>query len=329
MSSLPTETQINITNFIFHVVHHGEETPILMDRTPLGRFDEFFKKRIIKVFKGNQFYFHSESFVLNYLKQIDSSIQRFSEFSKELAKKFHENRDGRIKPGVLIVIKAIIKEAPKYILIKYDNEDVLTYIQQGDEAVLREISNTFSRDPRALQKSAIIDLAQEEPTALVVDRSDRKNITDFFQEYLGVYRRYDNKALTEKVRSSYLNTVKAFRAHLPKEYTGKAGANFYEWIQQNDEFEREFFLQRIFGSHYMPEMEDRFDRELKKNDILGEEFPYDKTITRPGVRKYSTIEGVQIHYSETADDTVSIIHESDRTVITITTSNLLDEDVSN
>jgi hypothetical protein len=162
--------EIEISEFIFHVVHHGSQQPILMDSIPLGNFETFFKERIIEIISGNKFLFLEDSLFLGLIKNIEEGQKSFLEVSKELATIFHQqNQDERIKPGVMILINAEIVGERKFILIKYDHENVITYTQEGNIAVLKEITNTFSKDRSALQKSAVIDINDSQPFALVID----------------------------------------------------------------------------------------------------------------------------------------------------------------
>jgi hypothetical protein len=48
---------LKIRNFIFHVVHHGEDTPILFEDAPLGNFEQFFLDRVRDTLRGNRFVF--------------------------------------------------------------------------------------------------------------------------------------------------------------------------------------------------------------------------------------------------------------------------------
>ncbi len=318
--------EIDITNFIFHVIHHGEDKPILLDNTPLGRFERFFKERLSEVIDGNNFFFDDDSSFLEKMKLIDENIQRFTILSKEMAKDFHSHQDGRIAPGVMILMRVRIQDVPQYALIKYDHENVLTYVQDGNEAILKEISNTFSKSKSALQKAAIVNLSDQKPRAIIVDKSDRKNITQFFKGFLGVIRKYESKTLTDKIRRAFLATVRNFKDELPTDYTSRASHIFYDFVQNNDSFERDDFVEKIFGEHYKDLMENVFDKNLKKEDISGEEFSFDKSITKPREIKYKTAEGVLIQYSEDAEDTVNINNDQpDKTIITITTTKLVVE----
>ncbi|OMP76589.1 hypothetical protein [[Flexibacter] sp. ATCC 35208] len=315
---------ILIEHFIFHVVHHGEDDPILMDETPIDRFELFFKLRIQEVLDGNRFDFTPESHFLSQIKSINSS-NGFLDISKEIARIFHSHRDNRIKPGVMILIKARISGLAKYVLVKYDHENVIYYTQSNNKAILSEISSTFSKNKDALQKSAIIDLDTSVPHAIVVDKSEKAHVTQFFKNFLGIRRTYTNTTLTEKVKECYLETVKQHKIALPKEYTSRASLNFYEYVQNNDTFDTEDFLQNIFGHTYIPAMGNYFRKELKKKDIAGETFALDKNIPKPKLRKMRTSEGVAIQFPPTAEDTINIRHENNQTIVTITTSQLIEE----
>lgn len=316
---------IEILNFIFHVVHHGPDDPILMDETPITGFEYFFKERVREVVNGNKFYFNPTSEFLLKIRQIQTAEKSFLDISKDLAKKFHAIQDDRIKPGVMILMQIRYTEKELYILIKYDHENVIYYTKTVDnKAILSEISNTFSKSREALQKSAIIYL-DAEPFTVVVDKSERSHITKFFKSYLGIKRSYQPVDLTEKVRDCFLATVKSNSGALPKEFTAGAQKIFYDAVQQTTNFDSESFLISVFGTNHTPEIRDTFNRELRKKDIAGESFEFYKNIKQPKDKKYRTSEGVTISFSENARDTVDIKHGWDETTVTITTQKLLEE----
>lgn len=321
---VPTDG-IQIDNFIFHVVHHGEDEPILMDETPIDGFELFFKRRIAEVLDGNKFDFIENSTFRNQMQEIDTRPRTFLTISKEIATVFHSHQDNRIKPGVMILIKARINSIRKYILIKYDHEEVIFYTKKGNKAVLSEISNTFSKSKEALQKSVVVDLNGTIPYAVVIDKSERQHVTQFFKNFLGIKRVYDTEKLTQKVKESYQNVVRQFKGALPKEYTSQSSLNFYNTVQNTKAFESDSFLRSIFGSHYTEQMDSVFKRELRRNDVEGEVFDFNKKIPRPKQQKYRTFEGVYIQFPSEANDTVKIVNENDKTIVTITTTKLVDE----
>lgn len=316
---------IQIHDFIFHVVHHGADDPILMEETPIVGFEYFFKERVKEVIQGNKFYFNPASEFLQEIQKIPGANATFLEVSKTLARKFHAIQDDRIKAGVMILMKVTYGVKMLYILIKYDHENVIYYTQTADnKAILSEISNTFSKTKEALQKSAIVHL-EEQPFVVVVDKSERNDITKFFKGYLGIKRSYTKEELTDKVRDCFLATVRMNKENLPKEYTAGAQKVFYDAVQGADNFAPQEFVTSIFGALNTPDIQKTFERELKKKDVAGEEFEFNKNIKAPRLKKFRTSEGVSITYGEDAKDTVKITHTNDETTVTIVTKKLLEE----
>ncbi len=313
-------SEIEIYDFIFHVVHHGEDEPKLMNSTPITGFEIFFKQRIVEIIEGNRFLFQNTSMFKNNIDTIANDKSVFVEISKQLAILFHKD-DERIKPGVMILMEVVISEKRGYILLKYDHAEVVTYsTNQNGEAILSEIKNSFSKDKDALQKAAIVFLAEN--YAIVNDLSNKTNITKFFKDFLGVYRQYSEKALTEKLKKSFMSTVRHFKDDLPTHFTSQAARLFHEIIQNQESFDKATFLDLAFGAYSLNKVEKVFDKELKKEDIYGEAFIFDKNLPAPNQKKYKTNEGVVIFVSENAKDTISIINEPTQSIITITTQKL-------
>jgi len=316
---------INIENFIFHVVHHGDNEPILMDNTPIDGFEEFFKKRINEILNGNKFLFINDSLFLNAIKDIEKNNSTFVSISKNLAKQFHQHQDKRVKAGVMILIKALINQAPKYILIKYDHASVITYKTADRKAVLEEIKNTFSKSKDALQKSAIIDLSEKIPNAIIIDKSERGDITDFFKGFLGVKRFHTTETLTEKVKHCFLETIKAHKLELPGDFTSQASLTFYNHVQSFKSFNEEETVKSLFGNYYSQQIAGTFRRKIQQEDIVGEEFDFNKKIRKPQKKKFKTIEGVTIQYDTIAENTIKITTRNEETKIVITTKKLIEE----
>lgn len=329
-----TIDDISIANFIFHIVHHDAEKAFLMDKTPIGTHERFFKERICEIVNGNQFLFLEGSPFLESLKEIDTNPYRFDSESRVLAERFHkpsDERDERIKAGAMIFIKAIIEGVSKYIIIKYDNENVLTYSLKDNEALLQEISNTFSKNRKALQKSAIIDMAGDEPSAILTDKSNSANITAFFKSFLGVRRKYTETDLTKKVKNAFMNTAKSFKETLDSRFLAQTTAIFSELIKNHEEFHAEDFVKAAFGASFKQEMLVVFDKSLKSEDILGEVFKFDKNFPEPQQIKLKTAEGIIIEYPISASDTIEIKHPNpdglggNKTIIIIETTKLYEE----
>lgn len=320
---------LRINRFIFHVVQHGKNEPILLDETPLGEFESFFLERVKDTLKGNKFEFNPGSATYKLLNEIAENSDNFIPNSKQLAINFHSSQDKRIKPGVLIIMQLITGSREYYSLIKYEHEQVLTYNLEGNtRAILEEIANSFTKSKNALHKSALISLNNEGGELIVIDKTVQYDITDFFRGFLNVRRKYNEKEMTEIVQDAIIKTVQQHRDDLPREITSKIRTISYQAIQILDVFDSEQFFNKVFGIHGSEDIRNTFYTYLKKKDIEGESFRFDKNaVDFPKEKKYRTHEGVRLRYGVEAEHTVDINYGTGEkpTIITIKTSKLTEE----
>ena len=319
--------EMQIERFIFHVVHHGEDEPILLDETPIGNFQNFFIGRVREVLKGNRFLFVNESSTEREIRSVDDDLENFVEVSKNLARDFHRFGDSRIKPGVLIFMVINAVDERLYSLIKYDHEEVLTYRVENDtRAILESVTNSLTKSTKSLHKSGLIRLNQESGgNLIVVDRKVSQDISDFFKGFLNVRRRYNSSDMTKRIQNLTIRTAQDHRVDLPDEITRRIRQRAYDTICQMDAFDSDQYFDRVFGGHGSDEIRNTFNAHLEKHDLDGEIFEFDnEAAERPRKRKYKTSEGVKIEYSDSADDTVDIDRDEERgkTRITITTNKL-------
>ncbi|MEO9887672.1 MAG: nucleoid-associated protein [Balneola sp.] len=321
--------EMQIERFIFHVVHHGEEEPILLDETPIGIFHNFFIGRVREVLKGNRFLFVPESSTERKIRSVDDNLGNFVEASKNLARDFHRFGDSRVKPGVLIFMVINAADEKLYSLIKYDHEEVLTYRVEDDRrAILESVTNSLTKSTKSLHKSGLIRLDDETGgNLIVVDRKVTKDISDFFKGFLNVRRKYDSSDMTKRIQDLTIKTAQDHKVDLPNEITRRIRQRAYDTICQLDAFNSEQFFDMVFGAHGSEEIRSTFNSYLEKNDLDGEMFEFDNdAVEKPKNRKFKTSEGVKIEYSETADETVVIEPDEvqNKTRITITTNKLLE-----
>jgi hypothetical protein len=321
---------LRIDKFIFHVVHHGQDQPILFAETPIGDFEPFFLARVRDTLKGNRFDFLEGSATRASLKAVADDTGQFVDVSTTLARTFHQNigSDKRIKPGVLIFMSLGVGDRQLFSLIKYDHEQVLSYDVVGDvRAVLREITNSFTKSTEALQKSALITLTEEGGELVVIDRKVQADISEFFKGFLAVKRAYTGAELTGALEKVVKETVKAHRTQLPPDIVSKVTQRLYDAVQNRDTFEEQQFFGEFFGAYGDEKVRKTFSRLLKQNNLDGEVFEYQReVITRPRPQRYHTAEGVDINISEQAQATVAIAHRPDGgATITIQTAKLYEK----
>jgi hypothetical protein len=322
------QAALRIDKFIFHVVHHGADEPILLDEVPLGEFEDFFLDRIKDTLKGNRFHFLNDTATFMALQRTNGNPDEFVSCSKELARDFHSRHDRRIKPGVLIVMMLSAGEKKLFSLIKYDHEQVLTYHMEGStRAILTEITNSFTKSKDSLHKSALIRLNGDSGDVIVIDRTVRHDITEFFRGFLNVRRQYTPKQMTEIAHQAAIDTMKAHQSELPHDVTSKIRSLSYQAIQNNEIYEESSFFDKVFGPHGTEEMRKTFGTIARKKNLDGESFRFEKDAVKPPRdRKFKTKEGVRIQYGEDAEDTVKMIKDENtgETLITITTQQIIE-----
>lgn len=316
-------SNLAIDKFIFHVVHHREDEPILLDETPIGDFEEFFLERVRETLQGNRFIFADGSVTKTLLKTVLADENNFVHVSKTLAQSFHAGRDKRIKPGVMIFMTLITGQRKLLSVLKYDHEEAVTYDITDAKAILKAVANSFTKSADALQKSALIEIFDEEDNIVVIDKTVRHEITDFFRGFLACKRLYDEKQMTQVVEAVVVEVVKKHQNDLPNDIIQNVRDRYYSAVQKCDNFDAKKFFSEFFGVHGNASVRTSFVKALAIKGIEGEVFTFDKeAVNRQQPRKYKTAEGVKINVPEQASDTVKTTTTAEGTVITITTSRL-------
>lgn len=315
---------LSIDKFIFHVVHHRNDEPILLDETPIGDFEEFFLERARETLRGNRFIFADGSVTRTLLKQVLDDDSKFVPVSKTLAQSFHAGRDKRIKPGVMILMTLVTGQRKLLSVLKYDHEEAVTYdIANDAKAILKAVANSFTKSADALQKSALIEILDEEDNIVVVDKTVRHEITDFFRGFLSCKRLFDEKQMTQVVEAVVVEVVKKHQNDLPNDITQNVRDRYYDAVQKRDRFDAADFFAEFFGAHGSAAVRASFDKILAKKGMEGEVFTFDKgAVKKQRPQKYKTAEGVKIDVPEQASDTVKTTTTAAGTVVTITTSRL-------
>jgi len=317
---------LSIDKFIFHVVHHHNDEPILLDETPIGDFEDFFLERAMETLQGNQFTFADGSITRTLLKQVLDDESQFVSVSKTLAQTFHAGRDKRIKPGVMILMTLVTGQRKMLSVLKYDHEEAVTYdITDDAKAILKAIANSFTKSADALQKSALIEIVDGggDDNIVVVDKTVRHEITDFFRGFLACKRLFDDKQMTQAVEALVVDVVKKHQNDLPNDITQNVRDRYYDTVQKREKFDAAEFFAEFFGAHGSAAVRASFDKGLAKKGMEGEVFKFDKgAVKKQRPQKYKTAEGVKIDVPEQASDTVKTSTTAAGTVVTITTSRL-------
>lgn len=282
----------------------------------------------METLRGNRFTFADGSITRTLLKQILEDNSHFVPVSKTLAQAFHAGRDKRIKPGVMILMMLVTGQRKLLSVLKYDHEEAVTYdITDDSKAILKAIANSFTKSADALQKSALIEIIDGEgehsDDIVVVDKTVRHEITEFFRGFLACKRLFDDKQMTQAVEAVVVEVVKRHQNDLPNDLTQNVRDRYYDAVQKREKFDAAEFFAEFFGIHGSAAVRASFDKGLARKGIEGEVFKFDKgAVKKQRPQKYKTAEGVKIDVPEQASDTVKTATTPAGTVITITTSRL-------
>lgn len=317
---------LKIEKFIFHVIHHGDETPILLDEVPVEGHEEFFLERIKDTLKGNPFVFLDNSPVEQQLRTILNDESSFVEVSKELAVQFHQHEDKKIKPGVFMLILLSSGAGRFFSIIKYDHEQVLHYTLENDnKAVIKEITNGFTRSKDALHKAAFVNLEYCPGQLVIIDKTVKSEITNFFKNFLFVKKMHDEQEMTKKIQNLAIKTAQAHKGDLPDEFLTTVRSKAYDAISDMDMFEQNDYYDRVFGGVSNDSVRETFSNMLRADDLEGEQFVVNRHTLKKGQFKLKTREGVKIYYSDSNEHTVQIDRMGGRVRIIIETDDVTEQ----
>jgi hypothetical protein len=311
---------LRVENFIFHAVHHGVPAPGLFDAVPIGIFEPFFIARVIETLQGNRYDFLPTSETMAALRGIEVDPTTFVETSKDLARRFHKD-DGRFKKGVLIVTTLRTGARRLHSLIKLDYEDdIITFDVNNATAVLKAVMRPLGPSPKALQKSALVELTPAGGNLMVVDHGSRADITQFFQGFLDVERKFSAAEMTDAVTKAVIHTIQVHSDTLPVDITARAKPLISEAAGKDAKFASPKFCKAVFGMHGTAAVQATFDESLARHGIAGEVFEFDKASlpNDGGARRYVTKERVTINVPEGAHDTVKVERDEKKGIDTVT-----------
>lgn len=328
-----------ITKMAMHVVGDiGGEQARHLPATAVVHQD-FFIGRISETAKGCKCTFDELSLVLNGLKRIKDEAADFYEMSKLLANNFHRAivGNGATVPGAFLLFEIDNGGDTIYSIIKYEHDDVVHYENKVEDdgsqrLIFNLLATTFVKKPQAMQKSALIKFDDRESVIHVIDRSERKGITQYFATYLGAIRDYNEAEATSRL----IKAVNAFvdRAVklniLPKEVRKTYRSRMYDYTRRDgagfNSEEISEFLTAVVGDS-TDELRSIFQSELAKQRIDGESFEIDKaSVSRPSKLRTRTVEGIEINFTQHHIDTEKYKRVDDTIVIDVSTG--LEEDAS-
>jgi hypothetical protein len=338
---------LTIQRMIFHVVGPTDEDFQLMDEIDASGFESFFLDRIRETNVGNRFDFIGPDVgVCPSLRSIANDSSKFVERTKQLAESFQAGHKGAplSSRGAFIIAQLAGLPVSAFALIKFDDQTVLRYQQTqkadgGVRAKVTEVDNTFIEDRKAMQKSALIVLSQNNDGGelAVYDRVNRLNVSEYFKTFLGVKRMYTSTDATGRLVDALVTSVQKFKTSMPEPIKRNWRKNLHDAVQARDTIEPgedlNVFGSQVFGAFWQDESFRReVDRSLHQKRISGEMIEIDKErIKPPPMRRLRTRENVLIIYPKQLDDAgappVKVQeHPDGSATITIRTQGIDDDD---
>jgi hypothetical protein len=324
--------ELTIDRMIFHVVGPDEDQLQLLEEVAPGPYGDFFLERIKSTNNGMMFDFIEGSVVLSSLKSITADRSRFVRQSGKMAEHFKLGHGQQTSVGVFMVFHLSSGTEKSFALLKYDHEEVLSYVVRQRKPRIRALHDTFVKSPEALQKSALIRLSEDGGELCVRDRVQPTKIGQYFQAFLGAKRRFAAADLTEKLYDISRKVAKQHAGELGSEVMSGFNARVYQAIQRQQGFDpedREPFMAAVFGS--LPQdskVRTSFDKALRNARIESEAFEFDRAaVRRPPKRRIVTQEGIQIIWDRQFEQNIRREQiAGGRTEITIVTGGVKEED---
>lgn len=192
---------LEIERMVFHLVGPSEEQFVRLEALEPGRFADFFLDRIRSVEGGAAYRFSDASATRERLSRIDADLELFQEESERLAGDFQRKHGGGAAAGAFLVFTVRAGDVRLFALLKYDDEVVLTYeveeTAEGRKRVtLDALERTFVQNRNALQKAALIRLAEGGGELVVSDRQNPQKVARYFEGFLDATRVHADVDLT-------------------------------------------------------------------------------------------------------------------------------------
>ena len=334
---------LTIQRMIFHVVGPSDSDLQLMDEIDITGFEDFFLERVRETNLGNRFQFiGTQSGVRPALQNIHEDASKFLQLTKEMAETFQNGHLGTPSSsrGAFIVAQLSGMSSPAFALIKFDDQKVLRYQETVKEGRVRakvsEVDKTFSEDRKAMQKSALIILNEEGGDLAIYDRTNKRNITDYFKTFLGVKRLWQPADATDLLKQALEAAINAHQATAPEEVRRNWRRRLHDATRTRETIEPgndlEVFGAEVFGAFWENENFRReVDRKLHLKRISGEVIEIAKERIRPPpMRRLKTRENVLIIYPTQLDDAATVVkvdrQPDGNAVITIRTQGIVDDE---
>ncbi|MCE6977927.1 hypothetical protein EI534_11105 [Pseudomonas frederiksbergensis] len=330
------DSNSSVERIIFHIVGPDLKAPtILTEVEDPSTHSDFFIARLIETSKGTHYNFNLASGVQGQIHQSLVSPHAFVDCSQILAERFQKlyERDGRLIPGVLMLLQIRSGHETYAAIIKYDDTKVISYktttTTDGKiNPVLDHILNTFVQDKKALQKSALIKIDKGTGQLICIDRSGKNgDITEKFKDFLDITRKFSHETLTERLLEALKTTAKTHKDIVPQSIICQLTTAAKEAISSIETFNPAHphtLLNALFGDlHTNEKIQQTFEKELRRQKIQTEIIKIPKNFfPKPARKMKETFEGIRVIYTQAHEDAKQIIFNEVDGTKTFTVSTL-------
>lgn len=309
-----------IERMVFHLVGPNPDQLVRLEELHPGRFTEFFLERIKSVVNGTRYNFSDASATRERLARIANDGGAFQIESEKLAEDFQRKHDRSSAAGAFLVFLLKAGTARFFALLKYDDEQVLTYeVHEADDGrkrvTLDAIERTFVQNREALQKSALIRLDGEGGGELVVVDRQNKNIARFFENFLDIIRIHQDSELTEKLVKVTRELILANKELVPEDVVAQLRRRTYDAAKSGGyiaEDGHKNFLDTVVGT-VLPndhKLVRRFHAALRRARIDGMPINLDAAkVSPPNTHRYVTMNNIQVRVPHGVEAFVTVEEE--------------------
>lgn len=329
---------LHVDRMIIHLIgkridfQRAPETPVQQQ--------EFFQSRIIDHAASAVHTFTQHSNVRPVLQQMGAGEIGFEAGGQELARLFRHDHPTQSTPGAFFVfqLSTDIEGDNLYALIKYDYRAVVELSQRDGQNVLREIIQAFVKEKRAVQKFCIARYrngAIEDLVSATDRMAEAPDLTDYFENYLGVNRARSTRELSGRLNEAMRSALNEVRDHLPNRNVGQALSLAKNALRARGVVTNDDVVDALLHGAGWPDGEEtiaRFGRvargKLKRANLTDVEFRPDRNALQVAPRhKVKTAEGTRLEYDDAQLGRTVFREETERgTVFTVRTQNRLVED---
>jgi len=313
-----------IERMVFHLVGPSPEQLVRLEELQPGRFASFFLERIKSVVNGTRYNFSDASATRERLIRIANDGDAFQIESERLAEDFQRKHDRSTAAGAFLVFVLRAREARFFALLKYDDEEVLTYemheAENGRRSVtLDAIERTFVQNREALQKSALIRLDDEGGGELVVVDRQNRNVARFFENFLDAVRVHQDSDLTEKLVKVTRELIRANQDLVSPEVLAQVTRRTYDAARAGGHLAEDghkAFLDTVVGTVHPDDhpLVRRFHAALRRARIDGMPINLDAArVNPPNTHRYVTMHNIQIRIPHGVE--AFVVEEEERIIV--------------